>query len=186
MVSIITTMPTFYKHVVVDIPHTYMRFVVGKKGVHLKKCCTSTGVDSVWFNMKRNVVEIYGPKDNLGKASGFLEKRMEKIKSKVPSDELATFNSTLQVNEDTCINGALTGALEKDEVKYLIGKKGKHFKRITKDASVSFIWYDEENHSVLIWGPQENLSMAIKLLFSQIEKVKEYNKTRSGEDTIMV
>jgi hypothetical protein len=172
----VATIQTFYKHVVVDIPHTYMRYVVGKKGVHLKKYCTTAGVDSVWFNMKRNVVEIYGPIDNLSKASNFVEERMEMVRSKVPKDELELFKSSFSVKEDSNINGSLVGALEKDEVKYLIGKKGKHFKQITKDANVSFIWYDEDNHSVLIWGPQENLSIAVQMLFKHIEHVKTHKK----------
>lgn len=179
----VNTMSTFYKHVIVDIPHTYMRYVCGKNGAHLKKCCKNMGVDSVWFNMKRNVVEIYGPMTNLEKAGGFVQKRMEQIKTKVPHDELEVFRNNVHVNEDAYVIGSLVGALEKEEVKYLIGKKGKHFKKVTKDADVSFIWYDEENHSVLIWGPQEHLSNAVQMLFKRIEFVKSYKKP--DDDVVM-
>jgi hypothetical protein len=133
--------------------------------------------------MKRNVVEIYGPIINLDKASGFVQQRMEKIKSKVPPDELEQFNNSVQMNDDAYINGSLTGALDKAQVKYLIGKKGKHFKRITKEADVSFIWYDEDNHSVMIWGPQEQLPNAVQLLFVHIEKVKHHVNKAQVIDT---
>lgn len=173
--SVMTT-TTFYKHVVVDIPYAYMKYVVGKKGVHLKQCCSTSGVNSVWFNTKRNVVEIYGPSDKLEKASSFLEKRMEKVRAKVPSTEMEEYKKTMSstCSTDTQVSGSLEGALTREEVKYLIGKKGKHFKTFTKEANVSFIWYDDVNHNVVIWGPQENLNTAVQLLFKQIEKIKNY------------
>lgn len=179
-------MTTFYKHVVVDIPYPYMKYVVGKKGAHLKQCCTTSGVNSVWFNTKRNIVEIYGPSDKLEKASSFLEKRMEKVRSKVPLTEMEEFKKTMNPCTDTHVSGSLEGALTREEVKYLIGKKGKHFKTFTKEASVSFIWYDDVNHSVVIWGPQENLNTAVQLLFKQIEKIKNYKNDDVVVDDIVM
>jgi phosphate starvation-inducible protein PhoH len=172
---------TFYKHVVVDFPHLYMKQVVGKKGYNLKQCCSKTGVDSVWFNMKRNIVEIYGPSVNLEKANEFLEERMKAVRSKVPVAEMEEYKKQYTFFEDSTITGSLDGALDKSDVKYLIGKKGKHFKRITKESNVSFIWYDEINHNVIIYGPQYNLDSAIKMLFSQIEKVK---KKKTDSDSV--
>lgn len=168
---------TFYKHVVVDIPHPYMKYVVGKKGVYLKKCCTNSGVNSVWFNMKRSVVEIYGPVSNLEKASKFVENRIDKVRSKIPQIELEEYKKTFVENSDSHICGSLDGALTKEQVKYLIGKKGKNFKKFTKDAGVSFIWYDEPNHNIVIWGPQEKLGNAVQMLFQEIDKIKNYDSS---------
>jgi hypothetical protein len=70
---------SFYKNIHVDIPHTYMRFVVGKNGSHLKHCRKMSGVDSVWFNMSRNMVEIYGDKNNLNKADTYITKLMNYV-----------------------------------------------------------------------------------------------------------
>lgn len=168
--SLATT--TFYKHVVVDIPHSYMKYVVGKNGVYLKKCCSNSGVDSVWFNMKRNVVEIYGPTSNLEKATKYLEHRMQKVRSKVPINELEEYKKTCAVHQDMYVCGSLDGALTREQVKYLIGKKGKNFKTFTKKAGVSFIWYDDAQHNISIWGPQENLSNAVIMLFEEIDKLK--------------
>ena len=175
----------FYKHIVVDIPHPYMKYVVGKKGVHLKQCCSTSGVNSVWFNMKRNIVEIYGPSDKLENASSYLEKRIEKVRSKVPSTEMEEFKKTMNFCTDTQVSGSLEGALSKDDVKYLIGKKGKHFKTFTKEANVSFIWYDESSHAVVIWGPQENINIAVQLLYKQIEKIKSFTPSLNNDDVIM-
>lgn len=166
-------MTTFYKHVVVDFPHPYMKFVVGKKGKTFKQCCTSTGVHSIWFNMKRNIVEIYGPKQNLEQATVFLENKMNKVRSKVPQEELDIYRKNITIPQEHNIVGSLDNALTKDEVKHLIGKNGKNFKKITHESNVSFIWYDEPTHNITIWGPQDNLNIAIKMLFDMISKVKE-------------
>lgn len=170
-------MTTFYKHVPVDIPYSYMKHVVGKKGHYFKKCKETTGVDSVWYNVKRNVVEIYGPSNKLESASTFLEKKLESARKKVPKEELADFQSKYVKSVDTCVSGSLEGALTKEQIKYLIGKKGKHFKKITKEANVSFIWYDESNHTIVIWGPPEYLENAVRILFQHIEKIKNTTTT---------
>jgi phosphate starvation-inducible protein PhoH len=99
---------------------------------------------------------------------------MQMVRSKIPDTEMVAFRKTMVPYTDTQVSGSLEGALTNDEVKYLIGKKGKHFKQITKEANVSFIWYDENNHSVVIWGPQENLNTAVQLLYKQIEKIKTH------------
>lgn len=175
---------TFYKHVHVDIPYPYMKYVVGKKGTYFKKCKENSGVDSIWYNVKRNIVEIYGPQNKLDSASNMLSKQMERVRKKIPNNELEQFQSTYVKSTDTSIAGSLEGALTKDQVKYLIGKKGKHFKQFTKETNVSFIWYDEENHNVVIWGPQENLEHAIQKLFQQIEKIKSYNNNTINNDIV--
>lgn len=173
--NVVVPTDTFYKHLHVDIPYTYMKYVVGKKGAHFKKCKETIGVDSVWYNVKRNLVEIYGPKNKLEDASYFLQKRIDNMKKKIPNEELKQFQNTLIKSFDTHIAGSLEGALTRDQVKYLIGKKGKNFKTFTKETEVSFIWYDDEKHSIMIWGPQENLEKAVHKLFEQIERVKNGN-----------
>lgn len=170
---------TFYKHVVVDVPHPYMKFVVGKKGKILKSCREKTGVDSVWFNMKRNVVEIYGPSHKLEEACNYVRKRIDDVRLKVPKDELEAYKHNMVYASDSNIVGSLDNALSKEKVKFLIGKKGRHFKRITKEADVSFIWYDDTNHNIMIWGPPDNLNKAVSMLFEEIGKV---NKIDMVED----
>ena len=161
---------TFYKHVVVDIPHVYMKHVVGKQGKLFKSFCKSTGVNKIWYNTQRKIVEIYGPNDKLENAKSVVENKMRSIKKKVSKEDIESINNNYK--EDAYVSGSLEGVLSKEQVKHLIGKDGKHFKRITKAAGVSFIWYNEDINSVSIWGLEENLQTAISLLYTQIEKVK--------------
>jgi hypothetical protein len=171
---------TFYKHVVVDIPHVYMKHVVGKQGKLFKNYCKTTGVNQIWYNTNRKIVEIYGPKDNLENAKKMIETKMNKVKKRVSKDDIEKINITY--TEDVHVSGSLEGVLTKEDVKYLIGKDGKHFKRITKLAGVSFIWYNEDENSVSIWGLQENLQTAISLLYAHIEKVKSAISNRETQD----
>ena len=39
----------------------------------------------------------------------------------------------------------------------IIGRQGRHFIRITKNANVEYIWYRDESKAVEIWGNEGNL-----------------------------
>lgn len=154
-----------------------MKFVVGKQGSNLKKCKEKFNVDSVWFNHSRNVIEIYGDRTNLEQAGSFMERIMQNVKKqKVPPQEQLPSS---QLVDDKYIEGTLEGALSKDHVKYLIGKKGYNFKHITKKCNISFIWYDAVKHCICIWGPEQNLHAAVSELYTLINKVKAVHDTTS-------
>ena len=179
-------MSTFYKHVKVDIPYPYMKFVVGKQGNNLKYCCRKSGVNSVWFNVKRNIVEIYGPKDNLNKASAYIEKLIDTVKKgKVPKGDLEEYHKTLSTHQDegetTSVEGSLEGALHRDKVKYLIGRKGIHFKKVTQEAGIDFIWYDDVKHAITLWGPKDRLQGAVSKLYEKIMVLNTVEKTNTED-----
>ena len=166
-----STRNNFYKHVVVDIPHVYMKTVVGKKGTHLKSYCKEYKMNNIWFNMKRNLVEIWGPNEALIQVAGVIQDKIMKVKKRIPAQELSEFQSKIHVPEDVFTSGSLDDTISKDNVKYLIGKNGTNFKKITRLSNVSYIWYNEKTHAVDIWGPSENLQAAIGMLFALITTV---------------
>jgi hypothetical protein len=166
-----TTNNIFYKHVVVDIPHVYMKPVVGKKGAHLKNYCKEYKVNNIWFNMNRNLIEIWGPNESLGKVASVIQDKITKAKKKIPKPELTEFQSKFHVSQDVFTSGSLDDTISKENVKHLIGKNGINFKKITRLSNVSYIWYNDSKHTVDIWGPQENLQNAIGMLFSLITTV---------------
>lgn len=169
-----TSLPIkFYSHLIVDIPHDYMKIVVGKQGKNFKNICLKTGVDSIWFNMKRNLIEIWGPSKNLPKAFNALNNNMIKTRRHVPPQELTEYQRTLDIKPDHYYEYSLEGIMKPDEVKYLIGKNGKGFKHITRKANISFLWYREEKNSIQVWGPEENLHKAIDVMVKYIDVVKK-------------
>lgn len=176
-------MTTFYKNVNVTIPYTYMKYVVGKNGNNFKQCKKKYDVDSVWFNTKRNLVELYGNETNINKASVYIENLIEKVKKyKIPKDIITDFTLP-EIIHDKYIEGSLTGALNKEQVKYLIGKKGINFKKITRECEVSFIWYNEDKHSICIWGPESKLENTIMHLYKLISDIN--NKSTKTEPVNM-
>lgn len=167
-------MATFYKHISVsDIPSEYVKYIVGKNGGNLKKCCHVTGVQSVWYNPKRHILQIYGPVDKLEHACVFMEKHLDFVRSIITVPPLEELPKKKTNEPDVCVVAHLDGVMFKQDVKYLIGKRGTFFKQFTKLADVSFIWYDEQTHTVTIWGPKENLSTAIQMLFDHMNVLNE-------------
>jgi len=172
-----TSTQTFYKHLWVTIPKEHMKHVVGRKGINLKACCTRTGVDSVWYNMERNSIEIYGPSDCLDSAIHYMEGRLMQIREKIPIKEMEEYlaqdndGEHIQEEMDTYVSSSLHGLISKENIKYVIGKNGYNFKKITKESNVSFIWYDDNYHIITVWGPKQNISKAIWGIFKQIEHI---------------
>ena len=177
-----STTKTFYKHVIVDIPHIYMKTVVGKKGVNLKNYCKEYKMNNIWFNMNRNLVEIWGPKESLSQVAIAIEERIAKIKKNIPDGELTEFQSKFNVPQDVFTSGTLEGTISKNDVKYLIGRNGINFKKITRLSNVSYIWYNDTTHAIDIWGPQENIQAAVGMLFSLITSLNGQLKKQHQDD----
>jgi len=72
-----------------------------------------------------------------------------------------------------------TIGVNNDIMKISIGKNGKVFKAITRQANVNYIWYNKDNHYVEIWGPEKNLHDAYKRVFDRIQKI--ITKVANGE-----
>jgi hypothetical protein len=168
----------FYKHVVVDIPHTYMKTVIGKKGKNLKTCCEN-GVNHAWFNMKRSIIELWGPPESIDTAASNFTDKISVARKLIPEHEIVAFKKENKPdNTDTMISGSLVDALPVERVKFLIGRNGYNFKRVTRESGVSFIWYNETTHAVDIWGPVGNLQKAIDMLFDSIKKTNSIVDTK--------
>lgn len=165
-------MNTFYHHVVVDIPQELVKHMVGRNGVHLKRLRDESNVKSIWYNQSRNIIEIYGPIDCLPYASICVLNHMDYIQKNFCIDNKTSECEPVQgYAVDYCTAMPLSASCTKDDIKYIIGRRGYHFKRLTKEAMVSFIWYDEDSHSILIYGPEQNLPEAVKLIGEHIEGI---------------
>ena len=79
---------------------------------------------------------------------------------------------------------SLEGWIERSHVKFLIGKSGKNFKEITKDSNISFMWYNERDHSVQLWGHTEGNIKATALInkkLNEIEYIKYENTDKKRQ-----
>ena len=64
-------------------------------------------------------------------------------------------------------------AIDKDDIKSLIGRNGCVFNAITKASHIDYLWYDNTRNVVEIWGPEHNLSNAKSRLIERMNKIIE-------------
>ena len=165
----------FYTHVRVDIPHDLMKHVIGTNGRWFKLTSDKCMVDYIWFNKQRSIVEIWGPLHNLMAAHYAILSRINFIKERF----IVEHNETCDDNKITWPNDSYMEVdlnnpdhlLDVINVKFLIGRQGIHFKHITKQSGVSFIWYNVTNHCIQIWGLQSDIPKAIGLIKERISQI---------------
>lgn len=166
---------SFYTNVPSKLLYEDMKHVIGKSGRHLHLVCESTGVDKIWYNKGRRMFHVWGKRSCLDAASQALVAHMNKVikRYKLVVDESVVYE------EDVCVRGSLEGAIDPKHMMHLIGLKGRHFKRVTASSGVSYIWYDDQNHQIEIWGLQASMAAAHQqlheLLQSTHETIKKYN-----------
>ena len=168
---------SFYIHVPVDIPHDGMKHVIGKNGKWFHFTVRQTNVSGIWFNKERSVVEIWGPVQNLVCASYAIQNRINYVKSRFKD---CWSNEEHDVCREWPNDEYVEVPLTTDEynvdptfVKHMIGKDGRHFKKITRDANVSFLWYHIYRHCVQIWGPRENMPQAVQMIKDCIGSISQ-------------
>ena len=61
-------------------------------------------------------------------------------------------------------------ALPLDIAKQVIGRNGCHFKRITQETRVSYIWYDSDQNVIEIWGPFSKMNKSQQYLTSYMHR----------------
>lgn len=170
---------TFYVHVKVDIPDELMKHVIGVKGKWFKYTCAKCEVSNIWYNKKRNLVEIWGPINNLMPAFYAIENRIKIIKDRFfitnsdctltwPADDYSEFS----LAENEAENGEEYTELV---IKKLIGTTGHNFKKITRESGVSFIWYNHPQQVVQIWGLTDDIASATVMLVDSLSKIIKTN-----------
>lgn len=176
--------PTFYSHVKVDIPHELMKHVIGKNGKWFHFTSQQCGVNYIWFNKKRNIVEIWGPTQNLMYAVYGIQTRINYIKNRFTTPELIQeYSKDIHWPVDEYCEYNLNETEHKfnpEMIRFLIGKNGKNFKKITRESGVSFLWYNKYNNSVCIWGPRVSIDTAI---FQLKESMYHINQLATNKST---
>lgn len=177
---------TFYVHVKVDIPNELMKHVIGTKGKWFKYTANKCGVSNIWYNQKRNLVEIWGPIENLMTAFYAIQNRIKIIKDRFDIIKSEDATNVFTWPTDDYFELSLTELVERNGysnsdviVKQLIGITGHNFKKITRDSGVSFIWYNHQNDVIQIWGLSEDIKIAVEMLFNKYQKVISKNNSNT-------
>ena len=160
---------SFYIHVPVDVPHVLMKHVIGKNGKWFHLTTQHTGVSGIWFNKTRSIVEIWGPVQHLVCAAYAIQNRINYVKHRFKDCVDDDTNDAIQHTwpNDEYFEVPLTTDeyhLDPSLIKHLIGKDGRHFKKITRDSGVSFLWYHAYRNCVQVWGPSTSIPQAAQMI----------------------
>jgi polyribonucleotide nucleotidyltransferase len=139
----------------------------------------------MWYNKDTNVITLYGPRAILEEAfinvCGVIEGYVKKF---APESINNVYNANNQNTSEEMIELSLEDTIDVDDVKYIIGKEGNIFKEITKKTNVYFIWYDNDKHSINIWGTKYHTINAIKQIQSRINVIKQKVASDAAQNII--
>ena len=127
----------------------------------------------IWYNKDTNTITIYGAKDHLDEAEKNVKKVIEGYTKKFSHDLINNIYNTNTMNE-VCTELSLKNVLDTEQIKHLIGQNGFTFKQITRKSNAYFIWYDNKDHVIKIWGTEYHTLKAIKMIHESLQKV-QYN-----------
>ena len=74
----------------------------------------------------------------------------------------------------------LYGLFENEDMFKFIGKNGAHFKYLTENLGVEYIWWNKDQNIIEIWGPERKLFRAKKVMQSKLDK---YLKNKDQQNT---
>lgn len=66
----------------VTISPSLMKFVIGKQGYYFNAITKASGTNYIWYKKEENVIEVWGPPQNLWDAEKRLKERMNDIEWK--------------------------------------------------------------------------------------------------------
>lgn len=162
---------SFYKNVYINLPYNTVKHIIGKNGSNFMKMSEKFNLNYIWYNKDTNAITLYGPEEHLDEAVKHVKRTIEGYTKKF-SPEYANNIYNTNTMDETCTHLSLKNVLNNDEVKHLIGFQGYTFKDITRKTNVYFIWYDNQEHEIKIWGTQYHTLNAIKMIHESIEKVQ--------------
>ena len=161
----------FYQNIHLNLPKDVVKHIIGSKGKNFFEIAKKCNLASIWYNPDTCAIVLYGEKDHLDEARVYMYKVIEAyVKKYAPEMVNCTYNGNPL--EESCTDICLDGLLENQNCKHVIGRGGKNFKQITRESSVSFIWYLESTNTIQVFGTKYNTMRAIKLLHEHINEVR--------------
>lgn len=161
----------FYQNIYLNLPKDVIKHIVGSKGRNFTEVAAKCKLSSIWYNPDTASIILYGEKKYLEDARVYMYKVIEAYVRRFAPDMIhCTYNGNPL--EETSTNLSLDGLIDQSNCKHVIGRGGQHFKKITRESNVSFIWYLESTNTIQVFGTKYNTIRAIKLLHEHINEVK--------------
>lgn len=136
----------------VTAPSWIHKYVIGRKGVNIKKITQDLKKVHVEFTEKENKIKIEGPPDEVEKAQAELEKEVKELLSTHTFEELK---------------------VDPKYYKHIIGKNGANVNRLKEDADVNINIGEEDGPStnvIRIEGKREGVELVKRELQDMVQK----------------
>ena len=166
----------FFINVPILLPPYVIKHIVGKNAQNFKLMSNNFEIDYMWYNSYRRMITLWGDQTKLIAAYNGVKEVVEENTKKYLRTPYKLTNFVHNI--DIYVNISLDGWIDKKNVKHLIGKSGSFFKEVTKKCSISFIWYDDKNHSLQLWGHDEGNKNAVSMINNKLldlEHIDSYN-----------
>tara|TARA_B100000405_G_scaffold24025_1_gene17658 strand:- start:4511 stop:5104 length:594 start_codon:yes stop_codon:yes gene_type:complete len=169
-----TTPKNFYTNIYLRLPAEVIKHIVGKGGQGFVQMSDKLDLDYIWYNQNTNAITLYGECTNLEFAKAQMCEHIEaQVLKHMPSLMLQNKIYNTNPMSEELTNISLRNVIDREHVKHLIGAGGNNFKRVTKATNVYFIWYNEEEHQIKIWGTDQSSMLAVKSLYEIVNSTKE-------------
>lgn len=165
---------TWYSNIFVSLPKDVMKHIIGKNGSNFTKLSTKLGLKYIWFNSDTNALTLYGERDKLEAAKTHMYEVIESTVKRYAPDLLTNVYNSNPI-EDVMTILSLHNVIEKEQCKHLIGLNGKNFKKITRDSNIYFMWYDDETHSIKVYGTKYHTLKAIQKVHERLRIIKSFS-----------
>ena len=162
------SMDKFYANVHVTAKEDAVCHAIGRRGRHFDRICKLSGADQLVYNKRRGIVHVYGARDTLDAATEMLRAHIETVAEEFGRSDRAE-EDVVDEKELFCVKD-----VAEEHMRHMIGKKGRHFKRLTRYSGTSFVWYDTEESAVAIYGSKRGIAIAKK----ELVRLKAYATTK--------
>lgn len=171
---------TWYSNIFVSLPKDVMKHIIGKNGSNFTKLSTKLGLKYIWFNSDTNALTLYGERDKLEAAKAHMYEIIESTVRRYAPDLINNVYNSNPI-EDVMTILSLENVIERDQCKHLIGLNGKNFKKITRDSNIYFMWYDDETHSIKVYGTKYHTLKAIQKVHERLRIIKNFTEELDDE-----
>jgi len=163
----------WYSNIFVTLPKDVMKHIIGKNGSNFTKLSTILGIKYIWFNSETNALTLYGERNKLDVARIRICELLESTVTRHAPDLMKNIYNSNPI-EDVMTSLSLENLIETEKCKYLIGRNGKNFNKITRDSNIYFMWYDNVTHSIKIYGTKHHTLKAIEKIYERLKIINNF------------
>ena len=129
--------------------------IIGNSGVTLKRITTATDTAYLWYDFKRQVIEIWGNKYEIELAKEKIDHVIHKLEVEREKYEIDyIIHKEFFIDSPHYARSSTLSTLSPMAIKKIIGKHGANLKNINIATRTKHLWYDVKRQVIEIWGSE--------------------------------